>query len=143
MFGFAITLAIASFLVEMMIASKVPLMRQLAKNNLLVNLAISLGLSYFIGIMFGAIGLTAMTAAIISTLMSVPGYAFLEWAYDSEKAHAEGGNRIKHKKEQVQVTTKKWTQTLSDFFKIIYGILKVITFPIWIIRSITNKTKTS
>jgi len=143
MFGFAITLAIASFLVEMMIASKVPLMRQLAKNNLLVNLAISLGLSYFIGIMFGAIGLTAMTAAIISTLMSVPGYAFLEWAYDSEKAHAEGGNRIKHKKEQVQVTTKKWTQTLSDFFKIIYGILKVITFPIWIIRSITSKTKTS
>ena len=143
MFGFAITLAIASFLVEMMIASKVPLMRQLAKNNLLVNLAISLGLSYFIGIMFGAIGLTAMTAAIISTLMSVPGYAFLEWAYDSERAHAEGGNRIKHKKEQVQVTTKKWTQTLSDFFKIIYGILKVITFPIWIIRSITSKTKTS
>lgn len=143
MFGFAITLAIASFLVEMMIASKVPLMRQLAKNNLLVNLAISLGLSYIIGIMFGAIGLTAMTAAIISTLMSVPGYAFLEWAYDSEKAHAEGGNRIKHKKEQVQVTTKKWTQTLSDFFKIIYGILKVITFPIWIIRSITSKTKTS
>lgn len=143
MFDFAITLAIASFLVEMMIASKVPLMRQLAKNNLLVNLAISLGLSYFIGIMFGAIGLTAMTAAIISTLMSVPGYAFLEWAYDSEKAHAEGGNRIKHKKEQVQVTTKKWTQTLSDFFKIIYGILKVITFPIWIIRSITSKTKTS
>ena len=143
MFGFAITLAIASFLVEMMIASKVPLMRQLAKNNLLVNLAISLGLSYFIGIMFGAIGLTAMTAAIISTLMSVPGYAFLEWAYDSEKAHAEGGNRIKHKKEQVQVTTEKWTQTLSDFFKIIYGILKVITFPIWIIRSITSKTKTS
>lgn len=143
MFGFAITLAIASFLVEMMIASKVPLMRQLAKNNLLVNLTISLGLSYFIGIMFGAIGLTAMTAAIISTLMSVPGYAFLEWAYDSEEAHAEGGNRIKHKKEQVQVTTKKWTQTLSDFFKIIYGILKVITFPIWIIRSITNKTKTS
>ena len=143
MFGFAITLAIASFLVEMMIASKVPLMRQLAKNNLLVNLAISLGLSYFIGTMFGAIGLTAMTAAIISTLMSVPGYAFLEWAYDSEKAHAEGGNRIKHKKEQVQVTTEKWTQTLSDFFKIIYGILKVITFPIWIIRSITSKTKTS
>ena len=143
MFGFAITLAIASFLVEMMIASKVPLMRQLAKNNLLVNLAISLGLSYLIGIMFGAIGLTAMTAAIISTLMSVPGYAFLEWAYDSEKAHAEGGNRIKHKKEQVQVTTDKWTQTLSDFFKIIYGILKVITFPIWIIRSITSKTKTS
>lgn len=143
MFGFAITLAVASFLVEMMIASKVPLMRQLAKNNLLVNLAISLGLSYFIGIMFGAIGLTAMTAAIISTLMSVPGYAFLEWTYDSEKAHAEGGNRIKHKKEQVQVTTKKWTQTLSDFFKIIYGILKVITFPIWIIRSITSKTQTS
>lgn len=143
MFGFAITLAVASFLVEMMIASKVPLMRQLAKSNLLVNLTISLGLSFIIGTMFGAIGLTAMTAAIISTLMSVPGYAFLEWAYDSEKAHAEGGNRIKHKKEQVQVTTKKWTQTLSDFFKIIYGILKVITFPIWIIRSITSKTQTS
>lgn len=143
MFGFAMVLATASFLVEMMIASKVPLMRQLAKNNLLVNLAISLGLSYIIGMMFGAIGLTAMTAAIISTLMSVPGYAFLEWTYDSEKAHAEGGNRIKHKKEQVQVTAKKWTQTLSDFFKIIYGILKVITFPIWIIRSISTKVKTS
>lgn len=143
MFGFAMTLAIASFLVEMMIASNIPLMRQLAKNNLLVNLAISLGLSYIIGTMFGAIGLTAMTAAIISTLMSVPGYAFLEWAYDSDKAHAEGGNRIKHKKEQVQVTTEKWTQTLSDFFKIIYGILKVITFPIWIIRSISTKVKTS
>jgi len=141
MFGFAITLAIASFALEMLIASKVPLMRQLAKNNILVNLAISLGLSYVIGTMFGAIGLTAMTAAIISTLMSIPGYQVLEWTYDTEKAHAEGGNRIAHKKQQAKETSKKWSQTISDFFKIVYFILKVVTFPLWATRLLVSKVR--
>jgi len=141
MLGYALTLAIASFAFEMLIASKVPLMRMLAKGNILINLAISLAISYAIGTMFGAIGLTAMTAAIISTLMSIPGYAILEWVYDTEEAHAEGGNRIQHKKEQAKKTTKKWSETISDFFKIIFFALKVITFPIWIVRSLATKVR--
>ena len=141
MLGYALTLAIASFAFEMLIASKIPVMRVLAKENVLINLTISLAISYAIGTMFGAIGLTAMTAAIISTLMSIPGYHILEWVYDTEEAHAEGGNRIQYKKEQVKKTTKKWSQTISDFFKIIFFLLKVVTFPLWIARLLVTKVR--
>jgi hypothetical protein len=141
MLGYAITLAIASFAFEMMIASNLPTMRKLAKSNLLVNLSISLAISYAVGTIFGAAGLTAMTAAIISTLMSIPGYQILEWTYDTEKAHAEGGNRIRHKTEQAKVSARKWKEALSDLLKFTYAVIKVFTFPIWFTRSLMAKIR--
>ena len=86
MLSFAIVLAFASFIFEMLIASKFPIWRKLAHKSKLANLTLSLVLSYVLGELFGAAGLLVMTAAIISTLLSIPGYTYLAWNYDSAEA---------------------------------------------------------
>jgi large-conductance mechanosensitive channel len=92
----------------------------------------SLVLSYVIGIAFGAQGLIAMGAGVISTILSYPGYKFLHWNYDSPQALAQGGNRSKFYWLQ-------WKQVLLDFGTLIYKILRLITIPIRAIRFVTQK----
>lgn len=132
MFSFMMLLAIASAIVELTFASKFPAWRKAAKRNKAINLAISLALSFVLGIMFGAAGLIAMSAAIISTVIAVPGYAVLEWAYDSPEAQKHGGNLFKYYAE-------RWKIAMSDLVKLIYKIIKIITAPIWITRAIIEK----
>lgn len=134
MFSFMVTLAFASAVVELVFASKFPAWRKAAKRNKAVNLTISIALSFVLGILFGAAGLIAMSAAIISTVLVIPGYAFLEWAYDSPQAQTRGGNLIKYYSD-------KWKRVLADFAALMYKILRIITFPIWATRIIVNKFK--
>ena len=134
MFSFMMMLAIASAVVELTFASKFPGWRRAAKRNKAVNLTISIALSALLGVLFGAAGLIVMSASIISTVMVIPGYSFLAWAYDSPQAQAKGGNLI-------QYYTDKWKQVLSDFAKLIYKILRIITFPIWATRLVYQKYK--
>ena len=124
MFAFVIVLSLASAAMELTFASKFPTWRKAAKRNKAINLIISVAISFIIGIMFGAAGLITMAAAIISTVIVIPGYAFLEWAYDSPQAATRGGNQIKYYSDKTK-------EVVSDTFKIIYKILRVITFPIW------------
>ena len=124
MFALVILLSICSAAVELTFASKFPTWRKAAKRNKAINLTISIVISFIIGIMFGAAGLITMAAAIISTVIVIPGYAFLEWAYDSPQAATRGGNQIKYYSDKTK-------EVVSDTFKIIYKILRVITFPIW------------
>lgn len=135
MLTFVVILAIMSTVLELMIAAKIPFMRQLSHKSKLFNLINSLFLSYIMGLAFGAAGLIAMTAGVLSTMMSVPGYAFLYWAYDSPEAQAHGGNLIQHKKIQFINSINQWKQTCIDFMNLIFKILKIITFPIWFARS--------
>jgi hypothetical protein len=121
-----------STLLELMIAAKVPPWRKLSHKSKLFNLLNSLFISYIVGIAFGAQGLIAMTAGVLSTMLSVPGYAFLYWAYDSPEAKALGGNRITHAKE-------KWKTALKDLGTLIYKFIKIITFPIWATRAVILK----
>ena len=132
MFSFMIMLAIASAIVELTFASKFPAWRKAAKRNKAINLSISLALSFVLGIMFGAAGLIAMAAAIISTVIAMPGYAFLEWAYDSPEAQKHGGNLI-------QYYTKRWKVALTDLVNLTFKIIKIITAPIWITRAFIEK----
>lgn len=134
MFAFMMMLAIASAVVELTFASKFPAWRRAAKKNKAVNLGISIALSFVLGIMFGAAGLIAMSAAIISTVIAVPGYAFLEWAYDSPQAQAKGGNQVKYYSDKTKTV-------ISDLTRLIYKILRIITFPIWGFRIIVEKYK--
>ena len=83
MFSFVIILALSSTAIEMLIAAKFPIWRRYAHKSKLINLTLSLGLSFVLGELFGAGGLIAMTAAILSTILSIPGYAILNYAYDS------------------------------------------------------------
>jgi hypothetical protein len=119
-----IILAITSTVLELMIAAKIPAWRRLSAKSPLFNLLNSLFISFLMGIAFGAGGLIAMGAGVISTVLSVPGYKFLYWNYDSPQALSHGGNMMTHVKT-------KWIQAFKDLAKVIYGIIRFITFPIW------------
>jgi len=135
MFTLAIMLAMASTIIEISFAAKIPVWRRAAKRNKTINMIISILLSYILGIAFGAGGLIAMSAAMISTVLSIPGYAFLEWAYDSPQAQKRGGN-------QIEYYTKRWKQALADLAQLTYKIIRCITFPIWATRAAILKFNT-
>ena len=129
-----IILAITSTILELMIASRVKWWRQKSYQSKLFNMLNSLFLSFLIGLAFSASGLIAMGAGVISTVLTVPGYQFLHWNYDSEQAQKHNGNMMQHMKS-------KWLQTIKDFFTLVYKILRIITFPIWGTRWAVTKIK--
>jgi hypothetical protein len=136
-----IILAFTSCALELMIAAKVPAWRRLSAKYPLFNLVNSLVISFIMGISFGAAGLVAMGAGVISTILSVPGYQLLHWNFDSPTAAAHGGNMYLHYKANFKVEYVKWKQVMIDFAKVIYLILRTITAPIWICRSVAIKLK--
>jgi hypothetical protein len=127
-----ILLAISSTIIELMFAAKITWWRTNAYRFKWFNLIISLVLSWILGFAFGAAGLVVMGAAMISTALSVPGYAFLHWNYDSEQAKKYNGNTLSH-------VRKKWSQAFKDLAKMIYAVIRVLTFPIWSVRWIIQK----
>jgi hypothetical protein len=135
MLTFVILLALMSTLFEGMIAAKIPLWRKIAYKSKLANLFMSILLSYILGVAFGAGGLIAMTAAILSTIMSIPVYTYLNWNYDSPQA------KKLPEKSQYAHQSKKWKQVGADTAKMTYGTLKVVTAPIWIPRGVYRKFK--
>lgn len=136
MLGFAVILAFASFIFEMLIASKFSIWRKLAHKSKLANLTLSLILSYVLGELFGAAGLIVMTAAIISTLLSIPGYTYLSWNYDTDTAKALP-EKSRYKHEEIKV--KKLG---ADLYTLGKGTAKIITIPIWLPRDyIYNPSK--
>jgi len=134
-----IVLGIASFIVEMMFASKIPVWRQNAHKLKWLNMVISIGLAYILGTAFGAKGIIAMGAAMIGTVLSIPGYAFLHWNYDSPMAQRAGGNLISQEIAKFKLSFSQWRVALADLFKLIYKIIRIITAPIWITRNIIVK----
>lgn len=127
-----LVLAFASAALELTLAAKIPAWRRAARRNKAVNLTISIFLSFIIGLLFGAAGLIVMSAAVLSTVLVIPGYAFLEWAYDSPQASQHEGNLIKY-------YTDKWKTVILDFTRLIYKILRILTFPIWFTRDLIRK----
>jgi hypothetical protein len=141
LFTMMIFLAISATIVEGMFASKFKYWRINAHKFKWLNMVISIGISFVLGVMFGAAGLIAMGAAMISTVMSIPMYAFLHWNYDSPMAAAHGGNMYLHNKGIFKVQYLKWKQVMIDFTRVIYLTLRAITAPIWICRSAAIKIK--
>jgi hypothetical protein len=139
LFSMMIILAITSCLLELMIAARVPIWRRWSSASPLFNLINSLFISFVMGVAFGAAGLVALGAGIISTILSVPGYKFLHWNYDSPTALALGGNRYQHIKKNFNAYWAKWSVALKDFFQLVYIGFKVITFPLWFTRLVFIK----
>ena len=136
-----IILAITSCALELMIAAKIPAWRKLSAKSPLFNLINSLAISFIMGLAFGAAGLVAMGAGVISTLLSVPGYQFLHWNYDTPQARARGGSQIAYYKANAKVNLAKWQIAFSDLAKLIYTFVRFITFPIWFTRAAYVKIK--
>lgn len=143
MLTFVVLLAIMSTALELMIAARVPAWRRLSHKNQLFNLLNSMFISYLMGIAFGAAGLIAMTAGVVSTMLSVPGYQFLYWNYDSPQAQKVGGNIYAHNKVIYKKKMADFKQTILDLFNLIYKIIKIITAPIWLTRAALNKINNS
>lgn len=89
MFSFAFILALCSCAFEIGVAEKVAPMRRLCGRYELVNLIWSMTISFTIGVLFGAAGLIAMTAGIMSTLMTIPYYRIRLWFDLNPKAKEE------------------------------------------------------
>jgi len=135
-------LAIMSTVLELMIAANVPLWRQWSHKSKLFNLLNSMFLSYFIGLGFGAQGLIALTAGVLSTFLTIPGYSYLNWNYDTEIAKTKyEGNRYKYAKKVSKPKIVKAKELGSDLIKVGYVTGKVITAPLWISRKIYNYCK--
>jgi len=137
MLSFVILLAVMSSIFEGMLAARIPLLRKIGYKSKLANLMISIIISYNLGVAFGASGLIAMTAAILSTIMSIPMYMYLYWNYDTPKA------KSLPEKSRYQHGTTKWKEVGSDTLKMTYGTLKVITAPVWVSRKVYRKIKPS
>lgn len=140
-FSMMLMLAIASTLVEAMFAAKIPIWRKNAHKFKWLNMVISILLSFILGLAFGAAGLIALGAAVISTVLSVPAYAFLHWNYDTPRAVAHGGSEFKYYTKRFKLGLDKWKVALSDLAKLTYTIIRTITFPIWATRYVYIKVK--
>jgi hypothetical protein len=134
-------LSVTSCALELMIAAKVPLWRRLSAKSPLFNLLNSLAISFAMGMAFGGNGLVAMGAGVISTILSVPGYQFLHWNYDTPTAKIQGGNRTVYYWKNFHTNWARWRVALADFGKLIYSIIRVITFPIWAMRYLLIKAR--
>ena len=129
-------LAVTSCALELMIASKVPAWRKLSAKSPLFNLLNSLVISFVMGIAFGANGLVAMGAGVISTILSVPGYQFLRWNHDTPTARIQGGNRTKFYWNNFHVHWAKWRKVLGEFNQLVYTIFRFITIPVRILNAV-------
>lgn len=141
-FNMMLVLAVTSCLLELMIAAKIPIWRRLSGQYPLFNLLNSLLISFIIGISFGAAGLIAMGAGVISTILSVPGYQLLKWNYDTPRARSRGGSEyryyhaiFKFKLAGYKITLNKWRIALTDLSKLMYSFIRFLTFPIWMTRN--------
>lgn len=133
-----IILSITSCALELMIAAKVPIWRKLSAKYPLFNLLNSLVISFIMGIAFGANGLVAMGAGVISTILSVPGYQFLYWNYDTPIAKIQGGNRTIYYWKNFHVHWAKWRKVLGEFNQLMYAIFRFITIPVRILNKIMS-----
>jgi hypothetical protein len=129
-------LAITSCLLELMIAAKIPAWRKLSAKSGLFNLLNSLAISFVMGIAFGAAGLVALGAGVISTILSVPGYQFLRWNYDTYTARAQGGNRTVYYWKNFHVHWAKWRKVLGEFNQLVYTIFRIITIPVRFLNAV-------
>jgi hypothetical protein len=133
-----IILAITSCALELMIAAKVPAWRRLSAKYPLFNLLNSLVISFIMGIAFGAAGLVAMGAGVISTIISVPGYQFLYWNYDSPQAINGGAPMHVQLKGSLSSKFNKAKELFIDLCKLFYLIGKILTAPFWLPAKISN-----
>lgn len=107
MFMFAVMLAVTSTIVEIVLLLKFkPLLNFLLKHKTL-DLIFSFALSYFLGVMFGASGLIAMTAGIFSTLLSI-------MVYESGMLKPENREKVTNTKNTVVKTVKFWYRVASS-----------------------------
>ena len=131
----ALMLAFASIAFEAFMVWNIPALHKFytsGKVGRIANGLVSIGLSFGLGAAFGASGLIAMTAAMVSTLVSISGlYDGLAYAMDHQ-------DQIRDVKEQVMETGRKGEIATRDLITILYGFVLVITLPVRMIYKLSH-----
>ncbi len=73
----AVLLGIASYWLEMAAGAKLKPLRHLATSSVVGNISVSIGFTWLLSTLFGANGVTVLTASILSTLLSLLTYRLI------------------------------------------------------------------
>lgn len=121
----ALLLAMTSLLLEGIFAYRIPAYRHFVEKREYVAIFISMAGSYFLGQIFGAQGLVCLMAGIMSTVASPPMYKLLGW----------------YERNKIEVNAKYYEirQTMIDFMRLLYKLMRLLTLPFRVIRTTSAK----
>jgi hypothetical protein len=119
-----LVVAFAATVFEIIIASKWTWYRLLAGNNTLVNFAGSMALSYVLSAAWDMTGMIAGTAAMLSTLFTIPYYKGMAW-WDAQ------GDEVK---ASIAAFRANWGKLFKDMIRVIEITFRIIIFPITLYR---------
>lgn len=105
---------------EFKLYQSMPFLRWLTNKSLFFGLAVSLGISFVMGMMFSASGLTVLIAAVSSTLMTEPIHALIR-----RKEERAGDADATHVFQDVR-------DTYRPIWKFVKITMIVVSAPAWI-----------
>lgn len=122
----SLMLAFASIVLEAFLVWNIPAIHRFytsGKAGRIANAVNSVLLSFALGTVFGAEGLVAMSAAMISTMISISGlYDGLEWV----RTHMDEVTKVK---QDTLDTIRKGAVATRDIVAMIYGLVQIVTWP--------------
>lgn len=121
----ALLLAVISAWLEFKLLKTVPGLRWLNRKSAFIGLAISIGISWMLGFIFGAAGLVVLLAGILSTFLTEPVHAF----------HRSASAR----KSQVVKGWSDFKATWRPIWLIAKYSMIILLLPIWLPIVIRNK----
>ncbi len=93
----SIMLAVCSMIIEQLIMCKIPGFRTVVSGNFLLNVIVSLGLSWILGEVFDAKGVTVLTAAMLSTAGSSIIYRVLRLSDSTRRIYRGTTQRVRRR----------------------------------------------
>lgn len=114
----ALVLAAVSVLIELKIFYSTPWLKKLVGLSVIVGIAMSLALSWVLGLLFGASGLIVLLAGTISTAITEPIHA---WKRKQSK-----------RKDKVHSSIKEFADTWRPVGKLIKYAFLLVTSPLWV-----------
>lgn len=120
----ALILALCSAWLEFKILNKVPLFKKLNRKSQLVGLGMSIGLSWMVGILFGATGLVVLIAGLLSTAMTEPVHAAFRYMETKN-------NEVTAKVHKAQAFAIEARDTYRPVGKAVKWTAIATTAPLW------------
>jgi len=131
----SLMLAFSSVVLEAFLVWNIPALQRFytsGKAGRIFNAVNSVLLSFGLGFVFGAEGLVAMSAAMISTMVSISGlYDGLNWV----RTHMDEVTKVK---EDTLETIRKGAVATRDIVAMIYGLVQIVTWPVRMLMKLSR-----
>lgn len=122
--------AFFSFLIEAVMAFKIPAWKRLGIRYTIAGVLMSLILSWLIGLLFGASGIIVMMAGLISTGLSYLMYVGMEYVDTHPKEYQKIVDGIKNAYKQILEVTS----SLVAIIKVLGFFAKIVLLPITLVK---------